>query len=100
MIQLQVEQLVALGEVPQVLPRRGQGKRLHVSSVYRWVTRGVRGILLETLRVGGSTYTSLEALQRFAERLSPRSQGAAPANPGQRRRAVARATQLAQLALA
>jgi hypothetical protein len=39
-------------------------------------SRGVRGIRLEVIRVGGTTYTSLEALQRFA---SPSPTAAKPA---------------------
>ncbi len=52
------------------LPRRRQGKRPHVSTIYRWATAGVAGVKLETIRVGGTLCTSLEALQRFFERLS------------------------------
>ena len=65
------EELVPLPKVPKLLPRRPNGKRLHISTVYRWAQRGVRdGIRLETLRIGGTTYTSRQALQRFAEALS------------------------------
>jgi hypothetical protein len=65
-IDLGSEQLVPLHDVPKLLPPRKNGKRVHISAVYRWVQRGVRGIRLEILRVGGTTYTSREALQRFA----------------------------------
>lgn len=54
---------------------RPNGKRLHISAVYRWTLRGVKGIRLETVKIGGTTYTSREAIQRFSERLS----GADPA---------------------
>lgn len=67
MIDLEHEALVPLREVPRRLPVRANGKRLHISAVYRWVTRGVRGFVLESIRVAGTTYTSVEALQRFAE---------------------------------
>ena len=60
------EQLVSLRDVPKLLPARGNGKRVHISAVYRWVQRGIRGTRLEVIRVGGTTYTSREALQRFA----------------------------------
>ena len=42
---------------------------MHISACYRWIQRGVRGAKLEAIRVGGSTYTSMEAIQRFADRL-------------------------------
>ena len=66
MIDLATEQLVPLQEVPRLLPPRPSGKRVHVSAVYRWAQRGVGGTRLEAVRVGGTTYTSREALQRFA----------------------------------
>lgn len=59
-----------LRDVPRQLPVRPNGKRLHISAVYRWTMRGVKGVRLETVKLGGSTYTSREALQRFSERLT------------------------------
>lgn len=66
MIDIGNEQLISLRDVPKLLPARGNGKRLHISAVYRWAQRGLRGNRLEVIRVGGTTYTSREALQRFA----------------------------------
>lgn len=68
-IHIHEEQLMRLGEVSTDLPRRN-GKKIHTSTVWRWTRRGLRGIRLETLRIGGTTYTSKEALQRFANQLS------------------------------
>lgn len=67
MIQLEKEKLILLKDAPKHLPLRPGGKKLHISAVYRWITHGVRGVVLESVRLGGATYTSLEALQRFAE---------------------------------
>lgn len=77
MIDAASETLVPLRDVPRLLPPRPSGKRLHISAVYRWTLRGVRGIRLETTKIGGTTYTSREAIQRFSEGLS----GAEPARP-------------------
>ncbi len=71
MIDIATESLIPLREAPRRLPPRPTGKRVHISACYRWVSRGVRGIRLEAIRVGGTMYTSLEALQRFADRLGP-----------------------------
>jgi hypothetical protein len=30
----------------------------------------MRGVILESLKIGGTTYTSVEAMQRFASKLS------------------------------
>lgn len=35
------------------------------STVYRWVSRGIRGIRLKSYRLGGKQYTTKEALQRW-----------------------------------
>lgn len=70
MIDTAMENLVPLRDVPRCLPPRPSGKRLHISAVYRWTLRGVKGIRLETVKIGGTTYTSREAIQRFSERLS------------------------------
>ncbi|MBS0189087.1 MAG: hypothetical protein JSS51_13555 [Planctomycetes bacterium] len=41
-----------------------------IRELIKSVTKGVSGVVLEAVRIGGTTYTSLEALQRFADRLS------------------------------
>ena len=68
------EQLVSLARAPQHLPPRRAGKRPVPSTLYRWVKVGVRGIKLEAIQVGGTLCTSLEALQRFFDRLTDPSQ--------------------------
>lgn len=73
MIDIASESLIPLHEVPQRLPPRPSGRPIHMSTVYRWIQRGVRGTRLESIRIGGTTYTSIEALQRFADRQSQTS---------------------------
>jgi hypothetical protein len=91
MIDLATHRVVRLGGVPQHLAERCGIKRLHRSTAHRWRARGLRApdgtrVRLETIRVGGTYYTSLEALQTFFERLagSGAHPGAGP--PGARRR--------------
>ena len=69
MIDLNEEQLIALADVPAILPKRRSGKRIHLSCVYRWAQRGLRGIRLETLQCGGTKVTSKKALARFFQQL-------------------------------
>lgn len=77
------EHMLTLTEAARHLPGRP-----HVSTLWRWYTRGVRGVRLETLVVGGRRYTSREALQRFSERLTGTEAVASTyRTPGQRRRA-------------
>ena len=70
MIDIGEETLIPLREAPKHLPSRPNGKRIHISACYRWIGRGVRGVRLESIKIGGTTYTSKEALQRFADQSS------------------------------
>jgi hypothetical protein len=70
-IDLRTEHLIPLATVPRYAPRKC-GKKIHISTAFRWVERGLQGIHLEYLQVGGTRHTSLEALQRFFNRLSER----------------------------
>jgi len=64
-------------EGPMTLPQACQwigeqtGRTPATSTIWRWVLRGVRGgIRLESFRVGGTSYTTREMLQRFIHRTS------------------------------
>lgn len=70
MIDLENEDLLTFQEACQRLPRKRAGSRMHPGTLYRWASSGLRGVRLETLQVGGSQCTSVQALQRFFERLS------------------------------
>jgi hypothetical protein len=70
MIDSTTETIISLADAAKELPRRRRGRKVHVSCVYRWSTVGCKGVVLETLQVGGTRCTSREALQRFFERLS------------------------------
>jgi hypothetical protein len=76
------------------------GKALSLSTVLRWILKGVRGphgqrVRLRACRLGGRWITSRSAVQEFANQLTPRIDDPAPAprTPGQRRRAVELAKQ-------
>jgi len=101
MIDISTEHLIPIGEVPKHLPARHSGKHIHISAVYRWLLRGIRGAHLESIRIGGTSYTSTEALQRFADQLSHACSPSTPtqnSSTTQRRSQIERATrQLAVL---
>ena len=46
--------------------------RPHLSTGWRWAHRGVRGHKLETIRIGGVTCTSRQAIERFLSALNGR----------------------------
>jgi Protein of unknown function (DUF1580) len=82
MIDLETERVLPLTAAAKCLPRL-RGKRIHCSTLYRWANRGVRGIVLETARIGGSTVTSAEAIRRFVDSLSrPPAPRTPPPAPG------------------
>ena len=58
------DQLFELSKCPSYLASKF-GNRVHIASIYRWIKKGVAGVQLETLFVGGRRYTSQEALERF-----------------------------------
>jgi hypothetical protein len=68
-IDIATEQVVNFREGARLCPGRRQGRKPHVSTFYRWARMG-----LETIRVGGQLCTSVEAMQRFFDRLTAASQ--------------------------
>jgi hypothetical protein len=65
-----VEPAIPLTQATALVPRRRRGRKASVSTLHRWATRGLRGVVLETLQVGGTKCTSAAAMQRFFDRLS------------------------------
>jgi hypothetical protein len=70
MIKLTKEKVVKLAVAAKYLPERRRGKTPHPSCLYRWAGPGLRGCRLDTIRVGGTLCTSIEALQRFFDALT------------------------------
>jgi len=56
------EPLIPIKDIPGEFPNRP-----HIATVWRWVKRGVRGVKLETIVVGGRRYTNVAAIERFVE---------------------------------
>ena len=91
MIDPSSETLLSLADAARTLPRRRGGRKPHVSCLYRWTTTGCKGVVLESLQVGGTRCTSKEALARFFERLTYAEDPRADRTPARRRRAAAAA---------
>jgi hypothetical protein len=79
MIDSQTETLFPLAKGPS-----GTGRSVSAATMWRWAQKGVRGIRLETLRVGGRRYSSVEAYERFLVRLNEPA-GAKPDVPSRQR---------------
>ena len=93
------EQVLTFSEAASRLPRF-HGRKVHTSTLWRWARKGVKGVRLETRRLGGRFVTSLEALERFSKKLAEPVDDPAPAparasprvcrrTPDQRQRAIA-----------
>jgi hypothetical protein len=69
------ESLLSFAEAAKKLGKKREGKKPNLSVFYRWTLGGLRGkdgqiVRLEVLKVGGRTFTSEQALQRFFDRLT------------------------------
>jgi hypothetical protein len=101
MIDITTESLLRLHDATTLLPAGRGGARPNISTILRWILRGVPGpdgerVRLEGVRIGARWVTSREALQRFGEALTPRldgdKSGGPTRTPTQRQRAIDRAT--------
>jgi hypothetical protein len=75
-IDLLTETSLSLTEAARLLPCGRRNRKPHLSTLLRWVLTGAKSatgelVRLEALRLGGRWVTTREALQRFAERLTP-----------------------------
>ncbi len=69
MIDAMSDDVMPLSAAARLVPST-RGGRVNPSTVWRWATRGIRGVRLETVKVGGAAMTSKAALNRFFAKLS------------------------------
>jgi regulator of PEP synthase PpsR (kinase-PPPase family) len=81
----ETEQLIPFTQAREAFPG---GKRLSLATIHRWRLNGVRGTRLETILIGGSRYTSAEAIRRFIAAQNP-AESPEPAITGKQRRTMA-----------
>jgi hypothetical protein len=65
------------------------------ATAWRWALKGIRGVKLETVMMGGRRYTSREAVDRFFAGLTEARAAAAPAPSRLRAEQIARAAKRA-----
>ena len=82
------EDLIPLQAVCRLIPGG-----VHISSIHRWRLRGVRGVRLQTVLLGGRRFVSKAALEDFFAQVSAAADGRpVPARtPRQREREIAKA---------
>jgi hypothetical protein len=99
MIDLTKERPIPLEQATGLIPPAHKGKRTHLSTLVRWIVDGARRpdgtrVQLEAVRLGGRWMTTAQAIQRFADALTPnlRAQDAKPPrSPAARQRSSERA---------
>ncbi len=74
MIDISIEETFSLAEAAKRLPCRRKGVRPNVATLYRWAQLGCRGVRLETICVGATRCTSMEAMQRFFDALTAQAE--------------------------
>lgn len=88
-IDIQTEQVVGLAEASRIIPPRN-GRRVAVSTLWRWCRKGIGGVRLEYIRLGRNIATSTEALNRFFRALARNdSDNAAPPTSTEIARSIA-----------
>lgn len=64
MIDIKSEELISLKDAAKACPTL-DGKKPHLSTLWRWIAEGAQGRKLEHVRLGRRVVTSREALHRF-----------------------------------
>jgi len=67
------EELLTLNQARGLPELRKNGQRPDLATLYRWSGKGVRGVRLASVQVGGSRCTSRQAVATFLERLTEQS---------------------------
>ncbi|MCE9519667.1 MAG: DUF1580 domain-containing protein [Verrucomicrobia bacterium] len=90
MIDVTVETPLSLKQACRLPFLQKKGKPLHLSTIHRWATRGVKGIRLETVIYPAGMQTSAQAVLRFIGALNGCS-ASSQFSPSQSKRNVERA---------
>jgi hypothetical protein len=81
------EQVLPFAQVARRLPSIRGGRAVNPATIWRWASHGVRGVKLETIQIGGTSCTSLDALRRFFARLDDKPESPVVPAPTRDRRA-------------
>ncbi|MCU0865722.1 MAG: DUF1580 domain-containing protein [Planctomycetes bacterium] len=76
------ESVLSFGEAARYVGKLKCTKAVAFQTLFRWATKGCRGVVLETICVGGTRCTSKEALQRFFDAMT-RVRSGVPASGAQ-----------------
>jgi hypothetical protein len=68
------EKLISLKAACRLFPSNKGKSGVAMSTLWRWMSTGYRGVKLESFRCGGMRFTSREAVQRFLTRINAPSE--------------------------
>jgi len=95
MIDVEIEQAITLRQATKLRALQRNGRKPHLSALHRWCSSGVKGVVLESIVIGGSRCTSREAVDRWITALTTKANGEKVApmirTPGRRERDYQRA---------
>jgi hypothetical protein len=76
----QREEICSLGEGASYITKNFAARKPSLSAISRWAINGLRGVRLESLKIGGQRVTSKEAINRFFAALSQNEHRPIPAH--------------------
>src|SRR5689334_14840627 len=59
------ENAIPLARACRLLPRNASDKPIHPATMFRWAAYGVGGVRLKVWKIGGRTFTTVEAIRAF-----------------------------------
>lgn len=68
-IDMEREKLLTMSEATAYVPKRN-GRKVHSTTIWRWVRYGSKGVFLDGLRTPSGWVTSVEAISRFMVELT------------------------------
>jgi len=75
------DELLTLPQAAALFPRRRAGSKVSTTTLWRWYSRGSRGVRLEVVRIGGQVLTSRDAIRDFIAARSVAGGAAVPQAP-------------------
>lgn len=58
---------ITLAQAARLIPGREPGRKISIDSIWRWCIRGVRGVRLRSVLIGGRRFTTRQWLLEFIE---------------------------------
>jgi hypothetical protein len=84
-IDVRTEELIRLEDAATFFPRSRRGKKISRATLFRYASRGLRCVVLETVQAGNAKCTSREAIGRFFARLTALANTPEPLRPADRK---------------